>query len=125
MNTYKHCMLGLEKAIEREIGDLFRNVCAGGGVGAQARSRLQTIKFSAVKVAQLIDEEERNANEISRAAQSHVRGSFWQGQSRNPEEGGEGIRGQRQTWEATEVRPQIESKEAIDQSHIDYKGSDP
>ena len=126
MNVYKQCMLGLEDGIRREISDILHNVCAGGGsIGAQARDRLRTVKLAAIRIREVIDEEERHANEVSGAAPSHVRGGVWQGHARYSQESSEGIRRQRQAWEATEVRPQITRQEAVDQSKIDYKGSDP
>ena len=123
MNVYKQCIRGLELAIEREIGELFHHVCAGGGViGNQAKDRLRTVKHAAIKLRELVDEEERNhAHEVSGAEASDVRGSFRQGQARYPAQGGGGIRGRGQTWEATEVRPQIEKREAIDYNKLAYK----
>jgi hypothetical protein len=123
MNVYKQCMLGLEDGIRREISDILHNVCAGGGVvGNQARDRLRTVKLAAIRIREVLDEEERNANEVSGAEASHVRGSVWQKHPRHSAQGSEGIRGSGQAREATEIRPQIEKTEGLS---LDYKGSDP
>ena len=129
MNIYKHVILGLEQAIEREIAEVFHSVCASGNpdtllTGPQARFRIQNIKRAAVRMRELIDEEVRNAHEVSGAEASHVRGGLRQRQDWDSQEGRGGIRGQRQAWEAAEVRPQIEKREAVDQSNVDYKGPD-
>jgi len=119
MNIYKHVILGLEQGIEREIAEVFHSVCTSGNpdtllTGPQARFRIQNIKRAAVRMRELIDEEVRNAHEVSGAEASHVRGGLRQRQDWDSQEGRGGIRGQRQAWEAAEVRPQIEKREAVD-----------
>lgn len=127
MNVYKHVMLGLEKAIEHEIQDIFQRICQSGnpyGTETQARYRIQMVRRAAVNLREIIDEEVRNADAESGAAEGHVRGSLRQGQYRYSPQGSEGVRRSGQTWEASEIRPQITRQEAVDQSKLDYKGPD-
>jgi len=103
MNIYKHVILGLEQAIEREIAEVFHSVCASGNpdtllTGPQARFRIQIIKRAAVRMRELIDEEVRNAHEVSGAEASHVRGGLRQRQDWDPQEGRGGIRRGGQAW---------------------------